>query len=124
MRQRDSALTDGLLSGMPKAALNIHIEGSLEPAEMMFEMAARNGVRLRAGASRGLRLRRPSVVLGPLSPCKRITASSPRSDLPDHARSYDAAPRGRAGSPSLCRCGGGGQTRHSSPKGSFCSPPV
>src|ERR671920_1057532 len=46
MRLRDSALTDELLRQMPKAELHIHIEGSLEP-EMMFEIAARNGVRLR-----------------------------------------------------------------------------
>jgi adenine deaminase len=51
MRQRDSALTDGLLRGIPKAELHIHIEGSLEP-EMMFEMAARNGVWLRYGSVR------------------------------------------------------------------------
>jgi hypothetical protein len=43
MRLRDSVLTDRLLRKIPKAELHIHIEGSLEP-EMMFEMAARNGV--------------------------------------------------------------------------------
>jgi adenosine deaminase len=54
MRLRDSALTDELLREMPKAELHIHIEGSLEP-NMMFEMAARNGVRLRHGSVRELR---------------------------------------------------------------------
>lgn len=39
---------------MPKAELHIHIEGSLEP-EMMFEIAARNGVRLRYSCVRELR---------------------------------------------------------------------
>jgi adenine deaminase len=49
MSLRDSALTDELLRQMPKAELHIHIEGSLEP-EMMFEIAVRNGVRLRYGS--------------------------------------------------------------------------
>jgi len=33
------------IQGLPKAELHIHIEGSLEP-ELMFELAARNGVKL------------------------------------------------------------------------------
>jgi adenosine deaminase len=54
VRPRDPALTDGFLKRMPKAELHIHIEGSLEP-EMMFEIAARNGVRLRYGSVQELR---------------------------------------------------------------------
>ena len=37
---------DEWIRALPKAELHIHIEGTLEP-EMMFELAARNGVALR-----------------------------------------------------------------------------
>ncbi|MCK6452722.1 MAG: adenosine deaminase [Alphaproteobacteria bacterium] len=36
---------DALIAALPKAELHIHIEGSLEP-EMMFQLAARNGLGL------------------------------------------------------------------------------
>jgi adenosine deaminase len=39
------ARLDQLIVSLPKAELHIHIEGTLEP-EMMFELAARNGVSL------------------------------------------------------------------------------
>lgn len=50
----DHALGDEHLREMPKAELHVHIEGTLEP-EMMFEMAARNGVRLRYGSVQEVR---------------------------------------------------------------------
>ena len=40
---------DEWIRALPKAELHIHIEGTLEP-EMMFELAARNGVELRYGS--------------------------------------------------------------------------
>ena len=46
MSTRGSTITDDFLTGIPKAELHIHIEGSLEP-ELMFEIARRNGVSLR-----------------------------------------------------------------------------
>ncbi len=49
MGPRNPALSDEHLREMPKAELHVHVEGTLEP-EMMFEMAARNGVRLRYGS--------------------------------------------------------------------------
>jgi adenosine deaminase len=51
MRPRNPALGDERLREMPKAELHVHVEGTLEP-EMMFEMAARNGIRLRYGSIR------------------------------------------------------------------------
>lgn len=36
---------DAFISGLPKAELHIHIEGSLEP-ELMFALAARNGIEI------------------------------------------------------------------------------
>ena len=37
---------DAFITGLPKAELHVHIEGTLEP-ELMFALAARNGVALR-----------------------------------------------------------------------------
>ena len=36
---------EAFIHDIPKAELHIHIEGSLEP-ELMFELAAKNGIRL------------------------------------------------------------------------------
>ena len=38
-------MKESFIREIPKAELHIHIEGSLEP-EMMFEIAARNGIKL------------------------------------------------------------------------------
>jgi adenosine deaminase len=43
MRPRNPALSDERLREITKAELHVHFEGTLEP-EMMFEMAARNGL--------------------------------------------------------------------------------
>lgn len=45
---------DRLIRSLPKAELHLHIEGTLEP-ELMFEMAARNGVELVHGDVDSLR---------------------------------------------------------------------
>ena len=42
------------IEGLPKAELHLHIEGSLEP-EMLFAIAARNGVDLPHGSGEALR---------------------------------------------------------------------
>ena len=46
--------TASFIDGLPKAELHMHIEGSLEP-EMMFSLAARNGVRLPYASVEALR---------------------------------------------------------------------
>ncbi len=45
---------EDFVRGLPKAELHLHIEGTLEP-ELMFALAARNGVELRFGSVEELR---------------------------------------------------------------------
>ena len=45
---------EDFIRGMPKIELHLHIEGTLEP-ELLFEVAERNGVRLRFGSIEELR---------------------------------------------------------------------
>jgi adenosine deaminase len=40
---------EDFLRGIPKTELHVHVEGTLEP-ELMFELAARHGVRLPYGS--------------------------------------------------------------------------
>ena len=54
MSARESTITDEFLTGLPKAELHLHIEGSLEP-EMMFEIAGRNRVSLRYASANEVR---------------------------------------------------------------------
>jgi adenosine deaminase len=46
--------TDAFIRGLPKAELHVHLEGCLEP-ELLFELAARNDVRLRWETPEALR---------------------------------------------------------------------
>jgi adenine deaminase len=46
MSPQNPAVDEAFLSGLPKAELHVHIEGTLEP-EMMFGLARRNGVALK-----------------------------------------------------------------------------
>jgi len=39
---------DAFISGLPKAELHMHLEGSIEP-ELMLDLARRNDVRCRGG---------------------------------------------------------------------------
>jgi adenosine deaminase len=50
----DTDRLDALAAALPKAELHLHIEGTLEP-EMMFDLAARNGVKLRFPTVEALR---------------------------------------------------------------------
>ena len=45
---------EDFIRGMPKVELHLHIEGTLEP-ELLFELAERNGVKLRFGSIEELR---------------------------------------------------------------------
>lgn len=50
----ETMTADSFLRGLPKAELHLHIEGTLEP-ELMFEMAARNGIASRYATVEDLR---------------------------------------------------------------------
>lgn len=45
---------DSFITGLPKAELHLHIEGSLEP-ELMFELARRNGIEIPYGSVEDVR---------------------------------------------------------------------
>jgi adenosine deaminase len=45
---------ESFVRGLPKTDLHMHIEGSIEP-QLMLDLAARNGLKLRWGTGEALR---------------------------------------------------------------------
>ncbi len=50
----DMDRTDAFIAGLPKAELHVHLEGCLEP-DMLFDLAARNSIKLRWESPEALR---------------------------------------------------------------------